>query len=111
MSLDHGILNTPLSKRGDIDAQIDRYKRDRGAVATAARKAKAAEMRELKGQAKQALAVLKADVALLDAKAAKLGVTRPKLVAQLTDWSKWQPRELLHLRGQWAKADAAEVTL
>ena len=26
MSLDHGVLNVPLSKRGDIDKQIDRYK-------------------------------------------------------------------------------------
>jgi len=27
--LDHGILNTPLAKRGNIDAQIDRYKAQR----------------------------------------------------------------------------------
>ncbi|WP_039052255.1 hypothetical protein [Bordetella avium] len=26
--MDHGILNLPLAKRGNIDAQIDRYKRD-----------------------------------------------------------------------------------
>ena len=26
--LDHGLLNVPLSKRGNIDAQIDRYKAD-----------------------------------------------------------------------------------
>lgn len=25
-TLDHGILNLPLAKRGDIDAQIDAYK-------------------------------------------------------------------------------------
>lgn len=27
--LDHGLLNVPLSKRGNIDAEIDRYKADR----------------------------------------------------------------------------------
>jgi hypothetical protein len=27
-ALDHGILNLPLAKRGDIDAQIDAYKRE-----------------------------------------------------------------------------------
>ena len=26
--LDHGMLNIPLAKRGDIDAQIDRHKRE-----------------------------------------------------------------------------------
>ncbi|MFA9287688.1 hypothetical protein ACCQ08_23105 [Comamonas sp. SY3] len=26
--LDHGVLNVPLSKRGNIDNQIDRYKRE-----------------------------------------------------------------------------------
>ena len=29
--LDHGILNVPLSKRGDIDAQIDRFKAEQKA--------------------------------------------------------------------------------
>lgn len=27
MSLDHGVLNVPLAKRGNIDAQLDRYKK------------------------------------------------------------------------------------
>jgi hypothetical protein len=35
--MDHGVLNVPLAKRGDVDKQIDRYKED---VAKAA-KAKA----------------------------------------------------------------------
>lgn len=28
MSIDHGVLNVPLHKRGNIDAQIDVYKRE-----------------------------------------------------------------------------------
>jgi hypothetical protein len=35
MIMDHGILNIPLSKRGDIDAQIDRYKAEQAAIAKA----------------------------------------------------------------------------
>lgn len=101
MSMDHGILNTPLSKRGDIDAQLDRRKRDQAAVATAARKAKAAETRDLKARAKQALKDILAVAGLVDAKAEKLGVSRAKLVAQLTDWSKWQPANLIRARKQW----------
>ena len=27
--LDHGVLNVPLAKRGNIDTQIDRYKREK----------------------------------------------------------------------------------
>jgi len=37
MSLDHGLLNLPLSKRGDIDAEIDRLKACRAAKARAER--------------------------------------------------------------------------
>lgn len=32
-ALDHGILNLPLAKRGDIDAQIDAYKREQAKLA------------------------------------------------------------------------------
>lgn len=31
MVLDHGVLNVPLAKRGNIDAQIDRFKREQAA--------------------------------------------------------------------------------
>jgi len=103
MSLDHGILNLPLSKRGDIDAQLDRHKREQAALAMGARKAKAARLRELKAEAKLALADIKAAPGLLDAKAAKLKVPKAKLVAQLTDWSKWQPAELILVRKQWVE--------
>ena len=43
MSLDHGVLNVPLSKRGNIDAQIDRHmaaqRRESEAIARETRKA------------------------------------------------------------------------
>jgi hypothetical protein len=32
-ALDHGILNVPLAKRGDIDAQIDAYNREQAKLA------------------------------------------------------------------------------
>lgn len=35
MSLDHGIINVPLSKRGNINAQLDRYTREQRAAAEA----------------------------------------------------------------------------
>lgn len=33
MSLDHGILNVPLSKRGNLDAEIDRHNRQQALLA------------------------------------------------------------------------------
>lgn len=43
MSLDHGVLNVPLSKRVNIDAQIDRHmaaqRREREVIARETRKA------------------------------------------------------------------------
>lgn len=101
MSLDHGILNVPLAKRGDIDAQLDRYKAEQAAADKAARKARATAFRDQKLQAKQALADILAAPGLVEAKAEKLGVTRAKLVVQMTDWAKWQPANLLAARKQW----------
>ncbi len=50
VSLDHGVLNVPLSKRGNIDAQIDTYKRaqraESEAIARETRKAFAEVKRE-----------------------------------------------------------------
>lgn len=45
--IDHGVLNVPLSKRGNIDAQIDRYKAEQ---AKAARKAGTAAFHEVRAQ-------------------------------------------------------------
>lgn len=56
MEFDHGVLNVPLSKRGDINAQLDRYKAEQ--LQAAARKAKAASAlhREQGEQAKALVA-------------------------------------------------------
>lgn len=50
-TLDHGILNLPLRKRGNIDAQIDRYKADQASEQKSARKDREAARRIAKIQA------------------------------------------------------------
>lgn len=45
--LDHGLLNLPLTKRGNIDAQIDRYKAEQ---ARAAREAGTAAFHQVQDQ-------------------------------------------------------------
>lgn len=101
MSFDHGLLNLPLARRGDIDAGLYRYKREQAAAAKARQKAAAAEHKALKAQAKVALAELDACAGLLEAKAAKLGVTRQAVYAALLDWSKWQPARVLKAKAEW----------
>lgn len=56
MALDHGVLNVPLAKRGDIDRQLDAFKAEQARAASAKRKADAAHTAELRKQAKALVA-------------------------------------------------------
>lgn len=49
--LDHGVLNVPLAKRGNIDAQIDKYKAEKAAEEARGIKAARIKHKELKTQA------------------------------------------------------------
>ncbi|MDQ1921689.1 hypothetical protein [Massilia pseudoviolaceinigra] len=102
--LDHGMLNLPLAKRSNIDAQLDGYKADQRALAASAAKTRAAETRALKAAAKIALADLKAAPGLLEQKAQKIGCTRAALVVRLLDWSKWEPKRVIKAKAEWMPA-------
>ena len=54
--LDHGVLNIPLSKRGDIDKDIDRYKADKAKQDKAEAKETAVKRKTDKQEAKEMLA-------------------------------------------------------
>lgn len=99
--MDHGILNVPLAKRGNIDAQIDAYKAEQQKKANADRKEAVARNKVLKADAKVALAEIVSTAGLIDLKAEKLGVSRKDLIDQLDDWAKWRPAKLIKLRGEW----------
>lgn len=101
MTFDHGILNLPLSKRCNIDAEIDKYKARQAKEAKAARKASAEKNRKQKAEAKAALASLVAIDGLIDAKAKKLGITSKALMARLDSLSKWEPAKLIKLHSEW----------
>jgi hypothetical protein len=103
-STDNAIVNIPLAKRGNIDAQLDAYKAQQAALATIARKAAAQAHRTAKAAAKVALAALLADPELIAAKAARVGGTPRELAAMLTDWSKWEPAKLLKAHAEWMPA-------
>ncbi|MDN8081198.1 hypothetical protein QZN30_17685 [Burkholderia multivorans] len=101
MALDHGLLNLPLAKRGDIDAQIDAYKHQQATVEKADRKARAAQLKQDKEAAKPVLAQLLADAALINRKAAEMNVTPKALRDQLKSWAAWQPKNLIALGAKW----------
>lgn len=46
--LDHGVLNVPLSKRGDIDRQIDKYKEEQRKIEKERVELRKAEFKENK---------------------------------------------------------------
>ncbi|MBN3738066.1 hypothetical protein [Burkholderia sp. Tr-20355] len=101
MALDHGLLNLPLAKRGDIDAQIDAYKREQAAAEKSARKARVEQLKQDKAAAAPVLARLLADVELINSKAAEMNVTPKTLRDQLKSWATWQPKNLIALGAKW----------
>lgn len=100
-AIDHGVLNVPLAKRGNIDAQIDAYKREQAAEAERDRKIRAKQLKADKAEARVVLEKLLADVALIEAKAAAMNVTPKTLRDQLKSWATWQPKNLIALSVKW----------
>lgn len=75
--LDHGVLNVPLRKRGDIDSQIDAHKRQLAVDAKALRKLRTARVRE----AHAAIRALPAEH--ISALAAKAGLNRRQVLKEM----------------------------
>jgi len=90
---DHGVLNISLSKRGDIDAQLDKYKADKAAKEAKENKAASAEKKTEKQRAKELLAEHG------DALEARFGAKMAKgeLKRTLQDMAKWEPKKLIML--------------
>ncbi|MET0438265.1 MAG: hypothetical protein ABW043_12315 [Devosia sp.] len=89
MALDHGALNIPLTKRGNIDAQLDRYKATEAKNARADRREQSASTAKLRIQAKQ----LVADVSdeRIGELATKCQVTPADIRKQIKSDAHWQP--------------------
>ena len=99
MSLDHGMVNLPLDKRGggSLDAQIERE-------VTAEKKRKKRLFAEAKAkfmkaadEAKEALPGLLNNKAWMDAKADSLGISRRYLATMLKEMSEDHPQRLLKI--------------
>lgn len=88
-TLDHGILNVPLSKRGNIDAQIDRFKAAQASDQRAARKAHNLVMVGLRMTAKGLVARAPAERVLQ--LAIRFNITPAEMRAKLKSDAHWQP--------------------
>ncbi|MEX5853571.1 hypothetical protein AB6H27_13755 [Providencia huaxiensis] len=91
--LDHGILNVPLSKRGNIDDQLDKYKAEQVAIKNTEAKSAKAEFSANKAIAKELW--IKVDKDLIKQDAKKLGVKFSELRDVLHDFVKWQPHKAI----------------
>jgi predicted DsbA family dithiol-disulfide isomerase len=97
MGLDHGIINVPLSKRGNIDAQLDSHKAQQAAERRAQAKAAAAETKALRARAKALVDA--ADPAVLAAAAARSGSTVAAVKAMLRSDAHWNQARVIRTLG------------
>lgn len=87
--LDHGALNLPLAKRGDIDAQIGRYKQAQARGAAEKRRAGAADMKIRRDRAKALVSVITPEQ--LSDLAAHCDATPAAMRKRLKSDAHWQP--------------------
>jgi len=99
--LDHGVLNVPLAKRGDIDAQIDKYKAQQAKEKRAAHKAALAKGKADRVEAKRILAAILARPDVLDAAAARRGAKRADVVKALREIASLRPSSMPAFERDW----------
>lgn len=94
--LDHGILNIPLSKRGNIDAQLDRYKAEQRKQERAEHRDRMEAFRANRVEAKAKFAELKAS-GKIKANALKYGHNPREFAQMLDSMAKWEPSKFLKI--------------
>lgn len=105
--LDHGMLNVPLSKRGDIDAQIDRYKRDQAKADRADRKTLHAQLVKDRAEAKRLISEI--DPEFVARLAGRSALTPKQIIKNLNSDAHWHPAKILPALRK-AVADHAVLT-
>jgi hypothetical protein len=95
MALDHGMLNLPLAKRGNIDSQIDAYKAQKAAEARIAHKT-ASKLHEEQRVAAKAILASK-DEAFFVRMGLRLRITPKQAAKKLNSMAHWEPAQILKL--------------
>jgi hypothetical protein len=91
------IVNVPLSKRGNIDAQIDAYKRDMRKEERKVCALLATERRQLRETAKYLVESLSDDRLLSFAN--KAGLSRARALKKLRSEAHWNPNAVIRVFG------------
>lgn len=100
MTTDNAIVNVPLSKRGDIDAQLDAYKRNAAREERQLSKALAYETKRLRERAKAIVSSLPVERIAKGGKVA--GVTPTQYRKWLMSQAHWNPSLVLRVFGDRA---------
>lgn len=93
--MDHGVLNIPLAKRGDINAQLDAYKATKARADKALAKQCAAELRANRVRAAAVLDALPAEQ--VERIAAKASITVTQARKQLKSMAYFTPLRIIAL--------------
>lgn len=91
--MDHGVLNIPLAKRGDIDRQLDAYKAQQAREAKAKAQESAAYTAAMRAQAKKLVAKTPAELWVRIAKAA--GLTPAACRRLFASEAHWSPAKVV----------------
>jgi len=86
------VTNLPLSQRGNIDAELEAYKREVAAQAKAGDRVRIDSLKEIKAEAKS-FAHLLPDMAKWQAD--KTGHKLKDVKSILDGWMKWEPRRYI----------------
>ena len=95
MRLDHGALNVPLRKRGDIDKQIDAHKAKQAKEERAKRRSASADMAHDREEAKRLLAATTEE--RIKHLADLCGKTVAAMRKHLQSEAHWQPKLIIAL--------------
>lgn len=98
MAFDHGTLNVPLAKRGDIDNQLDAYKAQVAATRKAEERKLAAELKTLRTEAKALVENTPAD--RLATLASESGLTITQARKKLRSMAHWSPAFVIRALGK-----------
>ncbi|MBD1226029.1 hypothetical protein [Xenorhabdus griffiniae] len=93
MSLDHGLLNIPLHKRGNIDNQIDKWKAEQARQKKDKQECIKYDFNTNKEAAKKLWALVDKD--LIKAHAKKRGMKYSELRDILDGFVKWKPQKAI----------------
>lgn len=89
--LDHGALNVPLSKRGNIDAQLDQYKKEQTALENGKREIQKGNHADAQAIAKPMFDTL--SIEQIKTYANKAGIKPSEAKKELKSMAHWQPQK------------------